>query len=256
MPEEDSSEPEFRLQCVCCALPRRVLQHVAAHAMEGHARRLAQHDRVSARIREGRGSREEEPAPLRLFAAQPATTKRGGPKGAVRTVYDAGGIEELPGRLARAEGERAVGDPAVNAAYNNVGLTLQFYAKVFGRRSLDGHGMPVASSVHYGDRFSNAMWTGRQMLFGDGDGIHIMGFAQSLDVVAHELTHAVTQSVVPGGLGQQRRGGKVKLVGQAGALNESFSDVFASMVKQWHAKQNAREADWLIGAGVLAPQLV
>ncbi|MES2941097.1 MAG: M4 family metallopeptidase [Pseudomonadota bacterium] len=257
--EEQSSEATApRLHCICCALPRSVLRHVAAHAADGHARRLSQHDRVSARLRAARGTREEAPSPMRtLFAAQPesAPARRGAAKSAERAVYDAGGAEELPGRLVRTEGARAVSDPVVNAAYANVGLTLQFYAKVFGRHSLDDQGMAITSSVHYGDRFSNAMWTGRQMLFGDGDGIHIMGFAQSLDIVAHELTHAVTQSAVPGGLGQQRRGDKVRLAGQAGALNESFSDVFASMVKQWHAKQDVREADWLIGAGVLAPEL-
>jgi len=45
------------------------------------------------------------------------------------------------------------------------------------------------------------------------------------------------------------------LQGEAGALNESFCDVFASMVKQWHAGQTVREADWLLGEDVLAPHV-
>src|SRR4030095_16104982 len=40
---------------------------------------------------------------------------------------------------------------------------------------------------------------------------------------------------------------------QAGALNESMSDVFGSLVKQYLRKQSAEEADWLIGEGLLAP---
>ena len=37
---------------------------------------------------------------------------------------------------------------------------------------------------------------------------------------------------------------------QPGALNESMSDVFGSLVKQYALKQTAEKADWLIGAGL------
>jgi Zn-dependent metalloprotease len=232
-----------RLRCLCCALPVRVLEHVASKAGEAHGARIAAHQRTSDRIRADRRSRAEKPA----AAAAPAARQR--------FVYDAGGIEQLPGHLVRKEGAAAVKDVAVNQAWDNLGITLDFFAKVFGRDSLDGRGMNVEASVHYGEGFSNAMWTGREMLFGDGDGVHILGFTHSLDIVAHELTHAVTQHAIPGGLGQVRKGGKVELVGQAGALNESISDVFASMVKQWHAKQDVVKADWLLGEGILAPGL-
>src|SRR5262249_54278963 len=40
-------------------------------------------------------------------------------------------------------------------------------------------------------------------------------------------------------------------IGQPGALNESISDVFGSLVKQYKLKQTADKADWLIGAGLL-----
>jgi Zn-dependent metalloprotease len=184
----------------------------------------------------------------RALQAQPA------PKGEHRRfVYDAGRRRELPGRLVRAEGAAAVHDAAVNEAYDNIGTTLRFFSQVFRRDSLDGRGMDVNASVHFGERYTNAMWNGEQMLFGDGDGIHVGGLTGSLGIVAHELTHAVTQHSVPGGLGVVMRGGKPDLAGEAGALNESLSDVFASLVKQWHAKQDAREADWLVGEGVLAP---
>jgi Zn-dependent metalloprotease len=39
---------------------------------------------------------------------------------------------------------------------------------------------------------------------------------------------------------------------QPGALNEHFSDVFGSLVKQYAKKQTAKQADWLIGEGLLA----
>jgi Zn-dependent metalloprotease len=232
-----------RLRCVCCALPGRVLEHVASHAGGQQGERLARHHETTERLRADRHSHTVDPSKAA------ANGKR------ERFIFDAAGKEALPGKLVRAEGADAASDAAVNQAYENVGITLDFFSKVFARDSLDGAGMDVAASVHWGDQFANAMWTGTQMIFGDGDGIHIRGFTQCLDIVAHELTHAVTQHAVRGGLGVVRRDGRLDLAGEAGALNESISDVFASLVKQWHRKQNAKDADWLVGEGVLAPEL-
>jgi len=233
---------DTRWRCVCCALPTRVLDHVARKTGGDHAARIVQHHETSTHIRAQRHARAAEPAPA-------ADGKR------ERFIYDAHGKEHLPGTLARAEGKKAVDDDAVNDAYENIGITLDFFSKVFGRDSLDGKGMDVDASVHFGDRYPNAMWNGALMLFGDGDGVHIGGFTRALDIVAHELTHAVTQHSISGGLGVIKRHGKYDLVGEAGALNESISDVFASLVKQWHRKQDVKQADWLVGDGILAPEL-
>lgn len=236
-----------RLSCICCALPSRLLRHVAFKATDPNAARLLrQHEQVSSHIRAHRRSKADRVAATRSEAARASGQ---------RFVYDAGGKMRLPGTLVRSEGGRATADRTVNDAYRNLGITLDFYAKVFKRKSLDGLGMQVDSTVHYGYRFSNAMWSGKEMLFGDGDGVHILGFAQSLDIVAHELTHAVTQHSILGGLGELRVGRRVQLVGEAGALNESLSDVFASMVKQWHFKEDVHQADWLMGEGILGPHL-
>src|SRR5689334_24844241 len=78
------------------------------------------------------------------------------------------------------------------------------------------------------------------MVFGDGDGTVFNRFTVSLDVIGHELTHGVTGSEV-----------NLAYMGQSGAMNESVSDVFGSLVKQYALKQTASEADWLIGAGLL-----
>lgn len=235
-----------RYCCICLALPARLLAHAAGKAGGEEGRKLLEHAAHSSRLRGARVSQAQ--APLGLAAARAAGKE-------ARRVFDARHGTKVPGWVARREGTPASGDNTVNHAYDNVGVTLDFFAKVCGRRSLDGRGMRVDSTVHYRQGFANAMWNGKQMLFGDGDGVHILGFAQSLDIVAHELTHAVTQRMVPGGLGENHAGQQVSLVGQAGALNESFSDVFASMVKQWHAKEDAKSADWLVGEGVLAPHI-
>jgi Zn-dependent metalloprotease len=82
------------------------------------------------------------------------------------------------------------------------------------------------------------------MVFGDGDGDLFNRFTISLDVIAHELTHGVT-------------GNEAKLVylGQAGALNESISDVFGSLVKQYARRETPDRADWLIGEGLFTAKV-
>jgi Zn-dependent metalloprotease len=234
------------MRCMCCALPQRLLEHIARQADPVDRDRISRHKLQSAQIRAARHIPDGTSHALRMKQAAGQRS---------RFIYDARGTELLPGALARPEGGSATRDAAVNHAYRNLGITLEFFRIVFKLDSLDGRGMDVLASVHYGDRFPNAMWTGKQMLFGDGDGIHILGFAQSLDIVAHELTHAVTQHAIRGGLGQVRQGSKVKLVGQAGALNESFSDVFASLAKQWRLKQDVTQASWLVGEGIMAPHI-
>lgn len=154
-----------------------------------------------------------------------------------RTICDARNGRELPGVIVRTEGARRTGDPAVDEAYEFSGKTYDYFRRVHGRRSLDDRGMRLESSVHYGERFNNAHWNGRQMIFGDGDGKYFRRFTSSLDVVAHELTHGLTHFA--SGLGA---------TGQSGALAEHISDVFAVLVKQYFAKQTAAEADWLVGA--------
>ena len=161
-----------------------------------------------------------------------------------RTVYDARHAERLPGKRVRSEGEPATHDASADAAYDSAGTTYDFYWQVLRRSSIDGRGMRLDSSVHYGRRFNNAFWDGREMVYGDGDGRLFSGFASALDVVAHELTHGVTQHAVPGGLAY---------AGQSGALNESISDVFGTVVKQWARRETAAQADWLIGAGIMNP---
>jgi Zn-dependent metalloprotease len=121
-------------------------------------------------------------------------------------------------------------------------LAWRFYNQIFGRESVDGHGRTLVSSVHYSQNYDNAFWNGQQMVYGDGDGKVFQNFTGALEVIAHELTHGVTQFTA-----------QLPYQDQPGALNESFSDVFGSMVKQWSLGQTVDEADWLVGAGILAP---
>ncbi len=161
-----------------------------------------------------------------------------------RTVFDAGHGQSLPGARVRGEGERPSGDAETDEAYDAAGATYEMYAQVFGRDSIDGRGMRLDSSVHFSRRFDNAFWNGTQMVYGDGDGILFQRFTRCVDVIGHELTHGVTQCEA--GLAYRD---------QSGALNESLSDVFGSLVKQHALGQSAAEADWLIGAGLFTSRV-
>ena len=137
-------------------------------------------------------------------------------------------LEKLPGKLVRKEGEPATGDPAADEAYDGLGHTHRLYADVFGRNSIDGGGLPLDATVHFGKLYDNAFWDGQQMVFGDGDGEVFERFTRSLSVIGHELTHGVTQ--FSAGLAYRN---------QAGAINESMSDVFGALVEQYVKKQSA-----------------
>ena len=95
-------------------------------------------------------------------------------------MYDAKVAENLPGVLVRKEGEPATGDPAADEAYDGLGHTHRLYAEAFGRNSIDGNGLPLDATVHYGQRYDNAFWDGKQMVFGDGDGEVFNRFTASL----------------------------------------------------------------------------
>jgi len=218
--------------CTCFIIPPSMLRKLADSAAS-HADRCQLLDQceTSAYLR---GQRSIAPVATGVAAVG---EKR-------RTVYDANHKTTLPGKLMRTEGGAAVADAAVNQAYDGAGITYDFYREVLKRNSIDNKGLRIDSTVHYQNKFNNAFWNGQQMVYGDGDGKLFLGFTGALDVIAHELTHGVTQHAVPGGLIYEN---------QSGALNESISDVFGSIIKQWKLKQNVEQADWLIGAGILAP---
>jgi Zn-dependent metalloprotease len=157
-----------------------------------------------------------------------------------RTIYTAKNTQAQPGTLVRSEGHGPSGDQEVDEAYDGLGATFDFYLQNYQRNSIDDNGLPLIATVHYDKDFDNAFWDGHQMVFGDGDGTIFNRFTISLDVIGHELTHGVTGSEA-----------NLTYSGQSGALNESVSDVFGSLVRQYVLKQTASEADWLIGAGLL-----
>jgi len=150
-----------------------------------------------------------------------------------RRTYTANYGTSLPGTLMMTEGSPWTGDSVVNDAHYNAAMTYDYYMNTFGRDSINGQGMTIKSTVHYGSAYNNAFWNGSQITFGDGDGYVFSPLGSGLDVVAHELTHGVTQYTA----------GLVYSY-QSGALNESYSDVMGAMVDR---------DGWLMGEDVYTP---
>lgn len=229
---------------VCFIVPpyvlARMIEEGTAELRASAVRALA----VSERIRERRAVtrrlvRQDPQVAAALLAPQ---------AGMQQTVCDVnhGSQGALPGAKVRSEGDPPVADEAVNEAYGGAETIYDFYQSVFHRNSVDNNGLGLVASVHFETDYDNAFWDGIQMVYGDGDDQMFKrgGFTQCLDVMAHELTHGVTQFTA--GLSYHA---------QCGALNESFSDVFGSLAKQRALGQSADQADWLIGAGIMGPQL-
>ena len=217
-----------------CILPEHVLHEIARRG--NAAQRNAALNTLALD-----GTMRAQRMHFQLSAGAPRTAVSGAPAQVHRTIYTAGNTQALPGTLLRAEGSQPGSDVSVNEAYDGLGNTFDFYLKAYQRDSIDDHGLPLIASVHYDQHYNNAFWNGSQMVFGDGDGEMFNRFTGSVDVIGHELTHGVTGSEV-----------NLTYLRQSGALNESVSDVFGSLVKQYVLKQTASEADWLIGAGLLA----
>ncbi|HLO14693.1 MAG TPA: M4 family metallopeptidase [Anaerolineales bacterium] len=152
--------------------------------------------------------------------------------------------EPPPFTLMRGEGDPLTQDEAVNAAYNHGGAVRDYYKNKLGRNSIDNLGMNQIHNVHFGVQYVNAFWDGTKMTYGDGDGAVFTIFTKDPDVVAHELTHGVTQHT-----------SNLIYSDQSGALNEHFSDVFGSVIQQAIDGQTAHDADWLMGDGIMGPVL-
>jgi len=220
---------------VCFVLPPHILERIAQNGSPSQQRTAVRSLLQSERIRGQRDAISESLA----LSSVPTGERR-------RTLYNARHDTTLPGQRMRGEGEPLTGDPSADEAFEGAGATYDLYHEVYGRSGLDDRGMRLDASVHYSEGFDNAFWNGTQMVYGDGDENRpeeerlFNRFTCAVDIIGHELTHGVTQYEA-----------NLVYYHQSGALNESFSDVMGSMVKQRLLGQKADEADWLIGAGLL-----
>jgi Zn-dependent metalloprotease len=123
--------------------------------------------------------------------------------------------------------------------FSQLASFYNYFKNNFVRDSYDNKGSPLVSTVHFQQRYNNSFWSDfhRQLVFGDGDGFRWKPMAFALDIVAHELTHAIAAHTA-----------RFVYSEEAGAIDESFADVFAILIS------NAENiTNWQIGEGVYTP---
>ncbi len=138
-------------------------------------------------------------------------------------------------------------------AHYGAAATYDYYKNVHGRSGIDGNSGPgsvtsadgtvslVSSRVHYSTNYNNAYWNGSAMTYGDGDGTQFTPLV-TLDIAGHEMTHGVTE-----------RTANLTYSNESGALNESMSDVFGSMVESYARGNVVNEDTWKIGEQAYTP---
>jgi Zn-dependent metalloprotease len=158
-------------------------------------------------------------------------------------------------------------DVAAVDAHAHIGWTYDYYFKRFGRRGLDERDRPIVSLINGVsqqaalslplDKFDwavNAFWCGEcgplgLMYFGNGippeyyfdTGQNFGYFAGALDIVAHELTHGVTDS-----------SSRLIYLNESGALNEAFSDIMGTSVEFFYQPRGTGrgQADYIMGEDI------
>ncbi len=170
------------------------------------------------------------------------------------------------------DNDNAWADTANVDAHVYLGWTYDYYFTRLGRRGLDDNNAPILGISHparrseyatlpidvIDDYLLNAFWcpgcgpAGRgAMVFGDGapPNIRFGGqifdfFAGALDIVAHELTHAVTDY-----------SSHLVYRNESGALNEAFSDIIGTSVEFRYQTPGSglRQADYLVGEDIIRP---
>ena len=227
------------MKCTCFIIPQDVLKKLAEDSKLSDEVRKASLDtgNISIELRKLRKQAGKltnavalvQPSEMLALAVAPAVT-----------VFNCQQTQTLPGTAV--PNPAASADATVKRTFVETSAVADFFKQVFNRNSIDNAGMTMMSSVHYGNKFNNAMWNGSQMIYGDGDQAIFVDFTRGNDVIGHELTHGVTQHSL-----------QLAYSGDAGGLNESMSDCFGSMFRQWRANQTVAKADWLIGSDILGP---
>jgi len=131
--------------------------------------------------------------------------------------------------------ENGAFSPTNDALYTGYVIN-QMYSEWYGLPPLTAAEKPMqlVMRVHYGKGYENAFWDGEQMTFGDGD--VLMHPLVSLGVGAHEISHGFTE-----------QHSNLVYFGQAGGMNESFSDMAAQVAEYYSSNHNS----WSIGADIL-----
>ena len=200
-------------------------------------------------------------------------------------TYDMAGRTDRVGRVLNgsvvlapidlaADPDNAWADPASVDGHVHSGWTYDYFFRAFGFQAVDGNNLRIISLVHPADRADFPSASSRDVFLfylnafycpgcgSDGKGLLVYGeglpegekflgsridyFSGALDIVAHEVTHAVTFFT-----------SRLEARGVPGALNEGFSDIMGTAAEFFFQPpgDGVLQADYLIGEDILEPLL-
>jgi Zn-dependent metalloprotease len=146
-----------------------------------------------------------------------------------------------------AEYNNANFDNVAGDAHFGAQATYDYWKGVHARNSWDNAGAKIKSYIHFDDTpgdgvgYENAYWNGSVMTYGDGD--TRFRPLTSMDVVAHEIGHAVCEKTAA-----------LVYSNESGAMNEGFSDIWGAAVESYAVNTLSAassgvkaKSTWLIG---------
>ncbi len=114
-------------------------------------------------------------------------------------------------------------NPKAVSAHYHAEKAFDYFKNTFSRNSINGQGGNIVSLINVvegdGAQMDNAFWNGQAMFYGNGDQAFTAPLQKALDVSGHEMSHGVVQATA-----------NLEYLGESGALNESFADVFGAMI--------------------------
>jgi Zn-dependent metalloprotease len=134
--------------------------------------------------------------------------------------------------------------PSTNLPLQLANKAYDFFHNKFNMESFDNENAPIDVHVNFGQKYNNAFWDGKRMVFGTGDGKYFNTFLTQ-NVFTHEFTHAITEYKCG-----------LKYENQPGALNEHLSDVFAVCGDHISTGIKPSIATWLIGEEVFNTKVI
>ena len=111
-----------------------------------------------------------------------------------------------------------------------ISQTYLFYKTLFNRNGVDDNGYAIYSYVNDPGVPNNAIWDGHVMRFGIQASTGKC--VATLDIIGHELTHAVTSFT-----------SHLHSGGESGAISESISDIMGKSIEFW---SNSNNSNWVI----------
>lgn len=149
-------------------------------------------------------------------------------------------IEKHPPEMMKKTKGRLPGKKAPRRTFTkDMDKIYDMFHDLLNRESFDNENATCNIFLKFGVNYPNAFWDGEYLAFGKGDGYYFRDFSKVFDIIAHEFGHAITQYE-----------SNLQYEMQAGALNESISDVFGICAYQRKYNLSVDKTNWMLSPNV------